>query len=203
MWYYINMEETCRVSGCNGVGRWNNIREKRYLSKGMCGLHYKRYYKYKDINKTKKVEDGRVNHPLYRTHMNMLNRCTNPNNPKYHRYGGRGIEVSERWSKYPEGFWNFVKDMGDRPEDTTLDRINNNGNYDRSNCRWATAQVQQSNKSVHKTGVPGVYIRKDTGAYVANLRIDGKRILEKSFHTMEEAREARAKALEIYAKDIR
>ena len=86
---------------------------------------------------------GLHNHELYNTWKNMWQRCTNPNNPKYPRWGGRGITVCERWLK----FENFFADMGERPEGMTLDRYPDGaGNYEPGNCRWATKAEQTANR---------------------------------------------------------
>lgn len=78
--------------------------------------------------------------PEYRSWMAMLDRCRNPNNGSFHRYGGRGITVCQRWRR---SYIAFLEDMGRRPSIAyTLDRIDNDGNYEPGNCRWATAKVQ-------------------------------------------------------------
>jgi hypothetical protein len=73
----------------------------------------------------------------------MRQRCGNPANKRFANYGGRGISVCERWLK----FENFYADMGPRPSaDLSIDRINNDGNYEAGNCRWATAKEQRANQ---------------------------------------------------------
>ena len=93
---------------------------------------------------------GLSRNPIYRTEFHtwqsMFQRTGNPNNPRYSDYGGRGISVGERW-RGPRGFEHFIADMGTRPSKKhSLDRINNDGNYEPSNCRWATQDEQSSNK---------------------------------------------------------
>jgi hypothetical protein len=79
---------------------------------------------------------------VYRCWGNMLQRCFNPNNPTFVWYGARGIGVCERWL----GFQNFVADMGHPPPLRSLDRIDVDGNYEPSNCHWATVAEQYRNR---------------------------------------------------------
>ncbi len=85
---------------------------------------------------------GLSDSPAYASWKSLKQRCLNPRSPSYPRYGGRGIKVCERWNK----FENFIADMGERPASTSIDRIDVNGNYEPSNCRWADAKTQNSNK---------------------------------------------------------
>jgi len=81
--------------------------------------------------------------PTYQTWVNMIVRCENEHHRKYHLYGGRGIKVCQQWR---ESFEAFLADMGERPPGKTIDRKNPDGDYDKSNCRWATWLEQQRNR---------------------------------------------------------
>jgi hypothetical protein len=90
-----------------------------------------------------KTQGMRRNHPLYQTWSTMRTRCYNPKSISYPNYGARGIRVCERWRK---SFKAFVDDMGPRPTPKhTLDRIDRDGDYEPSNCRWATRKQQMRN----------------------------------------------------------
>ena len=81
--------------------------------------------------------------PTYITWDKMKTRCNNPNHERYKDYGGKGIKVCVRWNS----FVNFLKDMGERPEGKTLDRIDTTKGYSKSNCRWATIKQQMRNRN--------------------------------------------------------
>lgn len=85
--------------------------------------------------------------PTYRSWSNMRTRCLNPNSNRYKIYGERGIKVCDRWLN---SFENFLLDMGKRPKNTSLDRIDNNLGYSKENCRWATNLEQMNNTSKNK-----------------------------------------------------
>lgn len=74
----------------------------------------------------------------------MLDRCNNPNNPRFDQYGGRGIKVCQRWT---DSYDNFIEDVGERPgADYSIDRIDVNGDYTPANCKWSTSSEQARNR---------------------------------------------------------
>lgn len=124
--------------------------------------------------------------PEYDAWYGMITRCTKPNCRSYPYYGGRGIKVCDRWLK----FENFLADMGRRPGNGySLDRKNNDGNYEPGNCRWATKTEQNRNRRYasrpNPTGVTKVKQR-----FLAQIGVDGKNIYLGTHATFEAANAA-------------
>ncbi len=133
--------------------------------------------------------------PEYKAWSSMKRRCYNNTSEAYKNYGGRGIAVCDEWLN---DFEQFLKDMGKRPsKNHSIDRINNDGNYEPDNCRWVEWEVQNRNKRMNKnnkSGTRGVYLNKATGSWIVTIFNRNKNIRIGTFKNYDDAREARLKA---------
>lgn len=143
---------------------------------------------------TRHISHGMSKTPEYCSYISMINRCFDSKT----NYGGRGITVCDRWLELEgAGFLNFIEDMGERPDGTTLDRIDVNGNYEPSNCRWATNGVQTFNQRVrkdNKSGVAGVIWNKTLKKWMSYIQKDKQRFVLGYFDNYEEAVKIRMEA---------
>src|ERR1051326_3174971 len=117
-----------------------NTREKQKFISSMSRWFYRHATGFEN-----RRHHGMVGTKTHNSWWNACRRCHNPNDEHYPNYGGRGIKVCKRW-RGVYGFRNFLDDMGERPEGKTLDRINVNGDYEPSNCRWSTHEEQMKNR---------------------------------------------------------
>jgi len=151
------------------------------------------------LESTVSVKHGLVTHGdtylrLYRIWKNMKSRCTNSNHPKYEIYGKKGISVE--WSTY-EQFKEWSLNNGYK-DTLTIDRIDLNGNYNSSNCRWTTYAIQASNKGKYvnnTSGYRGVSFKKRCGKWCAQIQINNKKTHLGYFDSAEEASEIYEQAL--------
>ena len=144
------------------------------------------------------TNNGRFKHGLCKTRLysiwsGMKTRCENPNNKRYKNYGGKGIRLCDEWRNSFEGFvlWSLSNGYS---HELSIDRIDNDGNYEPRNCRWANYETQSRNQGVRKdnlSGIRGVRYRKDCNKWQSRISACGKSICLGSFDTKDEAVKAR------------
>jgi hypothetical protein len=156
----------------------------------------------KTLARENQTRHGMSTTRFYRIWKAMINRCANPNTVNYDLYGGKGVSVCKDW----KDFINFKRDMYESYVDhsqihgegnTSIDRIDVDGDYTLSNCRWATNQVQSRNTS-SKSGHKGVQRSSDGKKWVANIGINYQHIYLGIFDNLEDAITARKEAEKIY-----
>lgn len=128
----------CSIKDCSG----------KHVGKGLCGKHWRRkkVHGTTSEDKLRHVHHKKGHLPEYSVWVGIRRRCFDVNRPAYKSYGGRGISVCDDWLGI-HGFENFLLDMGRKPSSKhQIDRINNQGNYSASNCRWALPKVNSRNR---------------------------------------------------------
>lgn len=175
----------------------NSTQLRRYgIYECSCGKKFRSRSSHVNSGKTtgcgcraKALKHGLSKGIIYKTLSGMKSRVSNKNNKSYKDYGGRGISICKEWMDSPELFVRWSLDNG-YDKGLSIDRINNDGNYEPSNCRWVTKEIQMRNTRVlqsnNTSGFRGVSSRID-GMFIANIGIDSELIYLGYFSTALEA----------------
>lgn len=148
----------------------------------------------KEMLSVRSTTHGKSRSNIYKVWNGMLQRCSNTSNMSFKYYGGRGISVCADWAVSFESFYNWAVQNGFK-KGLSIDRINNNGNYEPSNCRWVELSVQSKNRRKYFfEQSKGVFYDKNRNKWVASLGGKSKR-----FSTIEEALEQR----EVWKNEIK
>ena len=129
---------------------------------------------------------GKTNTKLYKVWKSIKSRCTKVNDQNYERYGGRGILICDEWKFDFENFYNWSMNNNYK-EKSSIDRINNDGNYEPSNCRFTTREVQCRNtrllRKTNTSGYRGAFLNKKTNSWKAQISVNNKMIYLGEFKT--------------------
>ena len=123
-----------------------------------------------------RYKDGRKKHPLYDKWRSMIQRCTNPNVPRYKYYGGRGIKICDEWLEDPFAFYKWCEDNG-YEKGLEIDREDNEGDYTPDNCRFVTRRENNINRgpqSTNKSGYRGVSPKLGCKVWRSQITVNGK-----------------------------
>jgi hypothetical protein len=148
-----------------------------------------------EVSKKLLTTHGKSSSHEYFIWQGMKDRCLNPNNKVFKHYGGRGIEVCNRWL---ESFDNFITDRGNRPNlQYSIERIDNSLGYNNVNCKWASATEQARNTRVSYkslSGVRGITLDKPSQKWLVRIGVNGTRLRLGLFETLQSAKDARKAA---------
>lgn len=129
----MSVAKICSVEGC----------ERKSTAHGWCPMHVQRWYRWGDPLTMFLPRHGGAGTPTYRAWTEMRRRCRSKNRQGWKDYGGRGVTVCDRWQSFPD----FLADMGLCPgKGYSIDRKNNEGNYEPGNCKWSTVKEQANNR---------------------------------------------------------
>ena len=163
-----------------------------------CGCYQKELLAKRNKETSKYSALDKSSKSLYGTWYRMIDRCNNPNNISYKYYGGRGIKVCDRWKN---SFEDFLSDMGEKPHpDYTLDRIDNKGDYDPSNCKWSSISEQMINRRYKPNKLNEKFITERNNHYRISIKRSEVR-RQRTVSTIEEAIKIRDLWLEEYEQD--
>jgi hypothetical protein len=154
--------QVCSIEGCGS---------EQKVRLGLCQKHYMRARRTGSPHTVRPpgIPGDKSKHFMYGAWGGMVNRCHNPNNSSYGRYGARGIYVCDEWRA---DFHNFLADMGERPQGMSLDRIDPKGPYAPDNCRWATKVQQRANISPDAAARGNLVNSQKRTAYWARWRAE-------------------------------
>jgi len=145
-----------------------------------------------EITRQRSTIHGKCYEKLYCIWKTMRQRCSNSKARQYPQYGGRGICVCDEWQNNFMAFYHWAM-TNDYSHGLSIDRIDNDGNYEPTNCRWATKHQQGANKR-NNTDFVGVVFNKRCNSFTAHLQVGGKYVYRKTFKTKLEAITARLQA---------